>query len=81
MQAPTEAQPVYNLVQLCLEKSAKKALISAGINGGYYNPKEYLNLTYFSVPFYYYQGKNYAPTKETVEKTIADYTPRILKNV
>jgi hypothetical protein len=74
--------PIYHYTQLCLEKTAKDAIVLIGMQGGYVElPKMYDNKKSYiqdldggvKVPLWRYQGQNVIPSKERMEAEIASY--------
>lgn len=63
---PNEVKPINNFIQNCIEKSAIEDVYFIGDSGGYYNLP---NLsTENNVAYYYYEKKNYMPSKERIQK-------------
>lgn len=66
-----EITPIVNFVQECVDESALASVYYIGQHGGYYLPE--VPLTPSSVPFYFYEGKNIAPSKEYIESELSEY--------
>ena len=64
-------KPIYNFVQNCLEIVTGSAILEVSETGGYYDYPEYVLGD--GVPYYLYEGKNYQPSKEQVEKEISKH--------
>jgi len=86
MAAPVNVAAVQVYVQQCLEKTASDAVLYIGQHGGYYYmPEEFsvfpdintLNVEtpapLLNIPFYFYEGKDFVPTKEEMEKQLSYY--------
>lgn len=71
-------QPVYLFIQQCIDETSEEAIFYTSERGGYYNlPEKTLDdLT----PYYLYEGKNYMPSKETIEQQISLYIDENLNN-
>jgi len=64
-------EEVYIFTQSCIEKVAYNALSDIGRNGGYVEPT---NLSAFNgLPYYISKGENHMPSKEIIEKELANY--------
>jgi len=65
-----EVIPIYTFVQSCIRDTGKEALYHIGQTGGYY-------ITNFSTPsnvsYYFYNGKDYMPSKNTIENELSKY--------
>ncbi len=64
-------KPIYNFVQNCLEIVTGSSILEVSETGGYYDHPEYVLGD--GVPYYLYEGKNYQPSKEQVEKEISKH--------
>ena len=66
-----EIQPIYNFVDGCVKSTAENDIYYIGQTGGYFtSPNRSIE---FGIPYYYDKGENLMPTKEKIEKEIADY--------
>ncbi len=71
---------IKNSVQDCMEITSEDALRIIGIQGGYYNPpKDYLDLGWTFIPYYYNNGIIVVPSKEKVEGELGDYVDYSIK--
>lgn len=68
--------PVYSFVENCVLDTAYEAVYFIGDTGGYYNLPELS--TSNNVAYYYYDRKNYLPTKERIEEELALYVENAL---
>ena len=67
---------VYLFVEECIEGTGKDAIYYIGENGGYmFSPER---STPGGIPYYYFKGKNYMPSKNEVEEEISSYVNEIL---
>lgn len=74
---PTEVLPVYSFVDSCIKTTGENAVYYIGQTGGYF---ESPNLsTDFGIAYYFDRGKNYMPSKDTIEKELENYTNYMLE--
>ena len=72
LEIKTEAAQVESAFRNCLDTTARDALTTIGIQGGYYNPPEkFFDLSWAFIPYYYYEGSYLIPTQQTIEKELA----------
>jgi len=58
----------------CVEQTSFEALDVIGVQGGYYNkPDKAYELNRTFVPYYYYEGEYFMPSKEDIEKELGFY--------
>lgn len=63
-----------NSISDCMTNTASDSLEIIGIQGGYYNkPKEYFDLGWAFIPYYYKQGVFLMPAKEEIENQLSSY--------
>lgn len=75
----SSSNPVENYVRQCMEKTAKDALISAGLDGGVENASEYLLFFGGKTPYYYGTQNSSTPTLDDVQDFLSDYMNSNLK--
>lgn len=68
-QLPPEAENVKVFVDDCLKTSTEEIIYYIGQGGGYFLSPEIVTESGFT--YYYYDNKNYMPTKEFIEEEIA----------
>lgn len=68
-----EKEQAESYVSDCFNSVYKDSLDQIGIQGGYYREplSEYLDTGYYNIPFYYFGGITYIPSKELIEEEIA----------
>jgi hypothetical protein len=71
-----ENEPIYLFVESCIEDTGKDAIHYIAKNGGYLFSPELS--TSEGIPYYYYNGKNYMPSKKRVEEEISYYMNEML---
>jgi len=65
---------VENAVVDCVEQTSLEGLDVIGVQGGYYNrPENAYDLNEIFVPYYYYEGEYFMPSKEDIESELEDY--------
>ncbi len=69
-------QPIYLFVESCVEDTGRDAIYYIIQNGGYMFSPELS--TSEGIPYYYYNGKNYMPTKTDIEEQISSYIEQTL---
>ena len=70
-QANLETAPVKFYIDACLKESSIISAHKLGLKGGYFIlPKEYLDTGYVELPYYYFNGKKSAPSKEMLEEAL-----------
>jgi len=75
-EAPTaiNVAPVQSYIQGCLEKTAKDAVLTVALQGGYYLPPENsLRFLGVNMPYYIYEGNVSIPTQEQIENELSLY--------
>jgi hypothetical protein len=65
------SDPVYLFVQNCVEETGKDAIYFITQNGGYLFPPTLS--TSEGTPYYFYNNKDYTPTKDRIGEEISDY--------
>jgi len=83
--AQSNIKPALNNIQNsiinCLDETTKEALITIGIQGGYYKePEQSFDLGWAFIPYYYNQGQFLMPTRTTITNQLQDYTNDKLKS-
>ena len=74
---PPQIESINFFVEDCIETTSHDALKVIGQRGGYYQlPREQT----FSVPYYFFEGRNLIPTKEKIETEISNYIEDNLPN-
>ncbi len=73
--SPT-VMPIHNYVDNCIKETAIESLNHIGQTGGYFI-KPNLS-TQNNIAYYFYNGNNYMPTKEIVEKELSLYMNNML---
>ena len=63
-------EPIYNLVQGCLEESANSAVIDIARQGGYLNPPEE---SFEDFPYYVKNGQRLMPTTDFIGEELSKY--------
>lgn len=64
----------------CIEETTTMALVTIGVQGGYYSPpKNYFDLNISFFPYYYYKGEYNKPIKSEIEESISEYINHNLK--
>lgn len=71
-----EARPVYNFVDSCIDKTIQDAIFNIGDSGGYYIVPN--RSTTNNVAYYMYEGANYMPSKQRIEREISEYIDEML---
>jgi len=66
---------INNHIESCLEESLFKSLKFFGTQGVVYNvnPEDSKNLSYFNIPYYYYEGENRLLPITEIEEILKDY--------
>jgi len=64
-------QPLYSLVQSCVDETSKQAIVYVSERGGYYELPE--NSLDDLTSYYLYDGRNIMPTKEKIQQEISLY--------
>lgn len=64
-------EPIYSFVENCLKEVGEEGIVYIGARGGYYDVPE-ISMD-GEIPYYLYGGKNYMPSKESVEEAIGNY--------
>ena len=66
-----ETDNINSFVEECIRGTGRDAIYQISQNGGYYLPTRFS--TFQGYPYYYHDGKNYMPSKETIEDELALY--------
>ncbi len=70
-----------NSISDCMSNTGSDSLELIGIQGGYYNkPKEYFDLGWAFIPYYYYQGEFLMPTNDEIENQLSMYVNENIGN-
>ena len=64
-------EPVFSFVQGCIDKTADDAVYNIGKTGGY-NLTPNLS-TNSKIAYYFYNNRDYMPSKSTIEKELSNY--------
>ena len=62
--------PIVNFIENCFEETLEDAVHTLSKNGGYYSP---INVTETGESYYLFEGNNYFPSKENIEKDLSKY--------
>jgi hypothetical protein len=74
-----QASVVENSIINCLKESAKDSLDIIGLQGGLYErPEKLEDFGFIFIPYYYYQGEYYQPSKTKIEEQINKMLNEIL---
>ncbi|MCA9487989.1 MAG: hypothetical protein KC516_03440 [Nanoarchaeota archaeon] len=73
---PNYVDEVSLFVQDCIEESGSSVIYEIGRNGGYFLGPE--KSTSSGVPYYLYQGRDFMPSKEKIEREISQYFNLVL---
>jgi hypothetical protein len=86
---PDDIMPVKTYIQSCIDEISKDAVIKLGIQGGYINIPDHMRLnqayiemmprSLIKIPYWYYNGFDYAPTIESMQKEISSYVKENLR--
>jgi len=73
-----DIKPQVNNIQSsilnCMDKVSRDGLEEIGIQGGYYDkPKKFFDLEWAFIPYYYYEGDFFMPSKKTIESELSKY--------
>lgn len=64
-------EPYFFFLENCLKDKAKDSVKEVMLNGGYLKaPEPYVQIIFFSYPFYLVEGKNYLPPRETISSEL-----------
>jgi len=79
-----EIKPQINNLQSsvfnCMDQVSKDGLEEIGIQGGFYEkPKKFFDLEWAFIPYYYYEGDFFMPSKKTIESELSKYVNDNLK--
>ncbi|MBL7058854.1 hypothetical protein ISS08_00160 [Candidatus Pacearchaeota archaeon] len=66
---------IYSFVEECIKDVGKSATYYVSERGGYFIPSE---LSAEEIPYYYYSGQSYLPSKEQIEDEISKYVNEML---
>jgi len=64
-----EIEAISNFVGQCIYETGETAIYDVSFTGGYFLPPELSND--LGIPYYYYNNRNYVPTKEKVAEQIS----------
>lgn len=65
----------------CMEEKSMNALDTIGIQGGYYDgPNESFDMGWAFIPYYFYEGQIFMPSRARVQQELANYVDDTLKN-
>jgi hypothetical protein len=67
---------VYSFVEECIKEVGTSATYYVSQNGGYFIPSELSNEE--GIPYYYYSGQSYLPSKENIANEISEYVNEML---
>lgn len=74
MAVKPELNNIQSSVLNCMESVCKDGLETIGIQGGYYEkPEKSFDLEWAFIPYYYYEGEFYMPSKKTIESELGKY--------
>ncbi|MEM2933172.1 MAG: hypothetical protein QW622_03140 [Candidatus Pacearchaeota archaeon] len=65
--------PVKQVIDDCFNISSNDALFISGLQGGYTEPKQFLETNLSKIAYWYYEGRNIQPSIEDVENEISSY--------
>ena len=71
-----EISNIKGFVESCIEGTGEDAILFVSQNGGYFLTPEFS--TSEGIPYYYFNGKNYFPSKERIENEISLYMNSLL---
>ena len=74
-----EIAPIKNFAEECLENVLENGIEFNSLQGGYYSvPNLSMQFYEYHVPYYFYEGKKYFPTREIIKHELSEY---FLKNI
>ncbi len=65
--------PLKQTVDDCLDITSNDALFISGLQGGYIEPKRFLETNLSKITYWYYEGQNIKPSIDTIENEISGY--------
>lgn len=65
--------PVKQAVEDCLYFNARDAIFIAGLQGGYTEPRRFLETNISRISYWYYEGSSIKPSLSTIEKELSNY--------
>lgn len=69
-----QVENIQNSIVNCMKDTTKNSLDVIGIQGGYYNePPYYYNTGDFFIPYYFYEGRIFMPSKKQVEEELGGF--------
>lgn len=71
-----EISNIKGFVESCIEETGKEAILFVSSNGGYFLTPEFS--TSDGIPYYYFNGRSYIPSKERIENEISLYMNSLL---
>ena len=67
-------EPIKELIETCTKETIEKGIILVGMQGGYYNPAQFVQLGNYSVSYAYINGANKLPTLARIGQEIEEYS-------
>ena len=77
-QTPAETGEIKVYVQNCLDDTFDQAILFAGQQGGYAEPKKYLETDLGSITYWIHDNIDYRPSAKDFEETISKYIQYVL---
>ena len=77
---PQHIQPVYNLIDSCVSKAAKDAIMVTAAKGGYYSPPKTYSYPPLTLTYLYYKGQSYFPSLQQMQVSISRATQELAKD-
>ncbi len=71
-----EIQSIYSYYKDCIKDTGEQAIYAIGWSGGYYTFPNHS--TENAISYYYFQGKNYAPSKKFIESELSRFIDDML---
>lgn len=75
---PKEISEIKSYVQSCLEDTSKQAILFMGQQGGYAEPKQYLETNLGTTTYWIYNDTDYRPSTRIMEESISQYVFYVL---
>src|SRR3989344_3190140 len=73
-EVPADIAPIKLYIDKCLEETAKDAVLTVALQGGYYfTPENSLGFLNVEIPYYMYEGNVSVPTKDDIESELSLY--------
>lgn len=77
----TSSDAVQTYILDCVQDVSQASLESIGIQGGFYDsPEMFFDLEWAFIPYYYYEGQDLMPSKETIQTELQKYVDDNLKS-